>query len=404
MQNNKFFLSDSFDYLFNKFEDRLLVDTLARYLITDEKPITTPALWQDVVIFIRFKKRDVWTLSDEQYENAMRAIFTYRIKYIIEHLKKSEILEAFTKFYAQRNDGPFGHDNRPESPLHFFEQKLHAPIDSLFLTHEKLTIDKTKLKDLDKLFAYPSWLEFTDDAIDALFAKIEKNELTDEQIDYIFGATDGIKNYDKWFSVAKHALMTTNNPHTFWTAGDILATIRRAVPKDKKSQKWINDQIFEIFWPRVGSVWPLQNEDKLDFDFSDAGAILADSINWLRTLPDLKTRLPELKADFKLTDFDTDDKDFDFHSRTLLHELKNPSYDSKKALDLFFTLVDCTSNPELLTKLQAIAKDQLIPFIQNKNSDTKDNLSIIKRALKHAETYIADLAREGKTLARNLIK
>ena len=47
------FLSNQFDYLFDDGEDKALVDYLARYIITGVHPITTPALWQDVAIFIR---------------------------------------------------------------------------------------------------------------------------------------------------------------------------------------------------------------------------------------------------------------------------------------------------------------------------------------------------------------
>ena len=59
----------SYDYLFDIVAEKLFAEYLVRYILFDEKPITTPALWQDAVIYIRFRQRDVWALSEEQIKN-----------------------------------------------------------------------------------------------------------------------------------------------------------------------------------------------------------------------------------------------------------------------------------------------------------------------------------------------
>lgn len=399
--NTNSFLSHSFDYLFDDAEDKALVDCLARFIITGDRPVTTPAQWQDVAMFIRYKKRDVWALSKEQFDNAKYAIFIYRVKYIIEHLSKQEIIKCLNDFYSQRNDKHYDPDYKI-SPLRFFEQKFHASIDSLFLTQEKLVIDKNQAKDFDKLFAYPCWLEFTDEALDQIFENILQDKYTDEQLDYFLGASDDLKDYDKWFKVAKHILETTNNHHVFWTAGDILSAIRRAVPPDQGSQKWFNDQIFEIFWPRVGSVWPLQHEETLDTSTLETN-ILIDSIGWLHTLSDIQERLPDLGDDFIINDFNTDDDDFVRHKSILLEIIKDKNCNPERALNLFCTLADTATSPETTKMLREVAESNLIPFIKTTDIDTKKATSLINNAIKHAETYQKDLARERKNLAK-LIK
>ncbi len=409
--NSKLFLSDSFDRLFDSAEDKVFVDCLVRYIVTDEQPITTPALWQDVAIYIRYRTRDVWALSEEQQKMSERAILVYRIKYIIDHLTKKQIADVLTKFYKQADqyNGEYA-----LSPRHFFEQRFHAPVDSLFLVQEKLTIDKRQLKDFDRdfnhLFEYPCWIEFTDDAIQLIFNKIMKDELTDEQIDYFLGASDTFKNYDQWFKVVKHVLETTHSYHTFWTAGDTLSIIRKAFPKDEKSQKWINDQIFEIFWPRIGSLWALENRDRLWLSADEDMEILNDSVNWLQTLGDLKSRLPELKKDLLFRNYDTDGRNFRYHKDALLSDIKNDQKGtveliSEKAVNRFCALADFATTSETLKEYHEFADSTLLPYLREfkKDYDQETTLKLIHQALAHAENYQKDLAREQKNLTKNLI-
>ena len=298
-----YIIPDYFDYLFENSESKFLTERLVRYLLFDIKPKTTPALWQDAEIFVRYKKRNVKSLSNEKYTNASFAILIYHIKYIIEHLTKTKILKVLNQFFAQ----PANHH---KSIFKLFDRQLHAPIKSLFLTQEKLIVGKDNLKSFDKLFAYPGWIEFTDEANEIIFEKILNNELTDDEIDYFLGASDSFRHYDQWFEPLKHILKTTHNAHVFWTAGDCMSIIWRAVPEDEASQKWFRDQLFEIFWPRVGSIWPLKNEHKIDFDQDDDTKILKDSIGWLLVLDDLTERLPEHDKDYRLYNRKANDKDY----------------------------------------------------------------------------------------------
>ena len=93
MYNIKPIIPASYDYLFDIVAEKIFAEYLARYILFDEKPIASPALWQDAVIYIRFKQRDVWSLSEEQIKNGKYAILTYKVIYTIEHLKKPEIVK-----------------------------------------------------------------------------------------------------------------------------------------------------------------------------------------------------------------------------------------------------------------------------------------------------------------------
>lgn len=386
----------SYDYLFDIVAEKLFAEYLVRYILFDEKPIATPALWQDAVIYIRFRQRDVWSLNEEQIKNAKYAILTYKVIYTIEHLKKPEILKTLNQFFAQTTE-------KHEGIFELFEQKFHAPLDSLLFTQEKLTVTRDMADNLDQLFAYPCWLDFTDEANQLIFDKILQDKLSDEQIDYFLGASDDITHYDQWFKVAKHVLKTTHDSHVFWTAGDILSIIWKAVPSDEKSQKWFRDEVFDIFWPRVGSVWPLLNEDKIDFERDEDSRILRDSIGWLQVLEDINERLPELGDGYVIFEHDTDPDEFARHESTLLKKLGSNDKNIDELLNLFFILTDYAYDDASVSKLQAIAEDKLIPLVESTPNAPTNAIKLARRAVKHAKTYVANLARERKNLIHNLI-
>ena len=386
----------SYDYLYDSVADKIFAEFIVRYILFDNKPTITPALWQDVAIFIRYKKRDVWTLKNEQLDNARYAILVYQVKYIIEHLKKPEILKILNQFFTQSVE-------KHKRLIELFEQKFHTTIDSLLFTQEKLTIDGKMAQDFDRIFEYPCWPEFTDEANQVVFDKILHNKLSDEQIDYFLGASDTIAHYDQWFAVVKHILNTTHDSHVFYTAGDILSIIWKAIPQDEKSQKWFRDQIFEIFWPRVGNIWPLLNEDKIDFEKDEKTKILRESIGWLQVLKDLKERLPELGEDYKTYEHDTDEAGFAYYRRTLLIKMEKSTNSLDEIMELFFNTADCAYDDKTVTELKRIADDQLIPLVKKTLESPTDAIKLIRRAIKHAETYAKNLAHERTNLARNLI-
>ncbi|MDO5452029.1 MAG: hypothetical protein Q4F56_02985 [Candidatus Saccharibacteria bacterium] len=379
-----------YDELFGNLAEKRFAEYLIDFLVFGVMPETTPALWQDVEIYIRYKKRDVWSLDESGFVNARKALVVYQAKYVIEHLKKAEILGVLNKFFRQVDE------DGDEALLEMFEEKLHAPINSLIMVQEKLIVGKDDLGKFDELFRYPGWIEFSDEANEAVFEKILKNELTDEQIDYFFGASDTMRGYDKWFKVTKHVLMTTKNAHTFWTAGDVLSIIWRAIPEDEAAQKWFKDEIFEIFWSRVGSIWPMINRDKLDLD-EDGVDLLMDAISWLNVLDDLKERLPELGDDYELEEHPTSEEEFGYEEDVVLEMVDEGGVSTRELLNEFFELTELACEEKLAERLKEIAEKEVIPAIV-KLEDSEDELNemvdMMAGAVKHAEKCAVELKQE----------
>lgn len=397
MDHSLLYISDSYNYLFVDQIDKNFAESLLESVITGVKPKTSPALWQDVEIYIRYLKRNVWSLDEESLVNARDALMVYRIKYILENLKKSEIITIFNKLFSQERGDP---NNKTLARL--FKDKFHTSIDDLILTQEKITIGPSQIENFDQIFAYPRWIEFSNEAIELIFEKILHNELSDEQIDYFLGAADDFKNYDEWFKIAKYILCTTHDSHVFWVAGDIINIIWKATPTDTKYQKWFKDQIFEIFWPRVGSIWPMLNQDKIDFDADEDSKILHDSISWLESLDDLKERLPDLGQDYTLINHQSPEEEFAWAEGYLLGAIDSKESSVDELLDKFFELSDLTYSRSSVRRLEQIANTNLIPLIKNSMdvAHQDEKISLIERAVRHAKQYAANLETEKANLVK----
>lgn len=391
---HKIAIPDSQNYLFTGESDKEFAGELLNHVILETKPVTTPALWQDVEIFVRYKKRDVYSLSDEKYVNAQKAVVKFRIKYILEHLKKNEILKIYKDFFSQEVGGE---DNKTLEC--FFYEKLGVVIDDMFLVQEKNIIKKEDLKNFEEIFQYPSYVELDKGAIRECFDRVMKDKFSDTEIQYFFGASDNMAEYDKWYEAAKHVLMTTQDPQTFWTAGDILNIVWKAVPDDEKLQKWFRDQVYEIFWPRVGSTWPMINKDAIDWQASDEMRIAADAMGWLGSLKDLRERLPELPEDYELNLSEDENEVFDNKVGEVLaqNDGDRAAYAGIRAN--FYELCDMACTDKHLEDLEYVKKELVKEY--EVWSDQSEGFSReLDAAIKHAKKYVADRKREGEILKK----
>lgn len=392
MEYRQIILPERLNFRFLDEAEKTFVVALMEYLIYGTVPQTTPAQWQDMEIFIRYMKRDVWNVSQIQRDHAQEALEVYRVKYVIQHLTKMEILELLNEFFNMGNRQPI---------YSLLEKKLHAPLDDLLLIQEKRIVTKDDLSKLDEIFAYPAWIAFDDEAKEVLCEKILAGELSDEQVDYVLGASDDVKPCDLWYKIAKHLLMTTKNAHLFWIAGDVLNIVWKMAPDDEKTQKWFRDEIFEIFWPRVGSVWPILHKNLVEPDAADSGKILYDAIGWLESLCDLKERLPELGEDYKLPEHPSDEEEFaGIEGR--LRGMIDAGADAAEMLEVFCQSIELVYSERMRERLEKIVDEKLVPAVKSKaeESEAKQMLKLIERGMAYTKKYLADVAHEQENIAQ----
>ena len=397
MEDHIIDISNTYNCLFRNEDDKKFAGELIEHLVLNDKPETTPALWQDAEIFVRYKKRDVWHLEPRQFENAEKAIKVFSMKYILEHLKKNEILDILGQFFSQDRHGK---NNMMLSE--YFQKKFAVPVEDMFLTQEKVIVDTERLKKFDKIFEYPAWIEFDEKATEKCFDMVMNDKMSDEQISYFFGAHDDMVHYDKWYEAAKHVLMTTHDAQTFWIAGDVLNIIWIALPDDEKLQKWFRDRVFEIFWSRVGSAWPMLNKDKINFQANDELKITEDAIGWLGSLEDLRERLPELPEDYELNLSRSEDEVFKESMCSLLSGNDGDGAKYARMREGFYGLCDMASSDEHLKDLEYVKKELVKKFEawSDKSAEFQKELDA---AIKHAKKYVADRKREGEVMRKYIL-
>lgn len=89
-----------------------------------------------------------------------------------------------------------------------------------------------------------------------------------------------------------------NNTHTdelFWLCGQILDQSWRYLEEDDKVQKKYRDMMYQLYWPRVGSLWPVLHRDEFYFKHESASKIFEDSLSFVMSLEDITERNDEIR-------------------------------------------------------------------------------------------------------------
>ena len=385
--------------IFTDASEKVIADSLIKYVFYDKRPELSPAIWQDAEILIRYYKRDVWTISDRKRELGEIAIALYAACYIIEHLSKTEISKTVGEYLQASGKA---------SLTRLFRDKLHANVYDLITVQEKRIVTK---KDLVKtkygpfihdkyteIFEHLGWIDFDDEAFDFIAEQIYYGSgalFFNDDILYFLGATDDLRNYDKWFYLCKYLLLTTWSFDVFYLAGDILNIIWMTIsPDDEETNKWFRDQVFEIFWPRVGDIKVLTGKKELDNLNDDKRKILDDSIGWLKSLPDLKERLPKLPKKFELNVGAPNDKIFENAMKKLRKAVKREDATDEEIGDQIACAADASWEPEDAAKFEKYILQDVLPIIENKKL-----IAFTKHAVTHAVETGKTVERERKIIA-----
>lgn len=179
------------------------------------------------------------------------------------------------------------------SILGFIGEKLGEDFSQKFVKQqEPRAINESDLKKTSFLnfYKYPEWIRFSPDANMKIISKILHDKLADEEVDYYLGTSETLEDCTKIYPAVKHILQTTNNYRLFYIAGDVLNVIWVNLPDEENLEKWLQREIYNIFWPRIRSIRRLQNARELEFVNSDEEDIFKDATTWILSLNDKTLR------------------------------------------------------------------------------------------------------------------
>lgn len=302
-------------------------------------------VWADAIIYIKYLNHMASNLTEEQILNGKQALRVYRLCHLIENLGEQGLNNAINEFFAPNNFiagvGNF---------YQFMNSKLgNGKIEEMFTTCEEVTVEDFKIDEdgkerLRSLWDKPVVMRFSDKMDSAIVQEISNGNLDDDIADLYLNNYDKVldkKPYSTIYPALKYIATHTSRYDTLYMVGDILNNIWKNLPDDDALQAWFRKEIHEIYWPRIESVWVIQNINRISFigeldtssllrsiDSGDADgnrAITQDAITWVMCLEDISSLNPEI-ADYLET---FKDKPMDQLAKTVIEPVWKRIFDDR---------------------------------------------------------------------------
>lgn len=303
------------DYLAVRIANFIL--TLQYYLTADHIPIEDwlntessenffslfcPEAYQNIIIYNRYLRGSVNNLSDDSIGAGEKSIGIYQARYVIEKLPKEKIKKALYGVPPLANEAGGVTDDwlkEVDKKGAVIYQKISKLLDEddfidKFTKLDTVRVTAPMLDDYDALFRYPAFLEFTPKAHEIIHKRIKNDEINSRIIDYYFSFADTYEETVALFPLLEEVITNTTDDHLLWTAGDALNVIWKLVPSsDEYLNARFEKQIYNMYWPRINSLWPIVNYPKFEFKEERDSKIFDDALGWVTSLNTLTKINPD---------------------------------------------------------------------------------------------------------------
>ena len=117
----------------------------------------------------------------------------------------------------------------------------------------------------------------------------------------------------------------THNEDLFYFCGEIIDNCWRYISEEKSVQKHFRDFVYEIYWPRIESLWPIIHRKNINFRDSAGDKMFDDAISFVMALNDIDERNAEIKGYLEKAAKNIDDIDYTtpLGRRTLCYSQKD---------------------------------------------------------------------------------
>ena len=271
----------------------------------------TPFDYYNAVQCLQHLSGEKYILSNYNVAEASRALFKYRLLYITEKYGWNKLDKIFAQLVTEKATDLFW---RIDKVLGVKVEEIYAQLETIKPSAK--TLETLDTNQLEKLFNRPALVEFSK----AVHAKIIKdiasrpgNTFNPDGKAIAYYLANYLLNEDKLsysdiLPAVAHIVEEMpdddiNQTHTdqlFWLCGAILDHAWRYLEEDDKVQKKYRDMMYELYWPRVGSLWPVLNRNKFDFKRESAAKIFDDSLAFAMSLNDIDERNIEVKKFLEL--------------------------------------------------------------------------------------------------------
>ena len=256
---------------------------------------------------LRHLSGEDYILNNQDLTDGARALSKYRLKYISEKLGWNKLDKIFAQMVHKKT---IDLSQRIKKSLGESVEEIYSILRTVVPNHATTRVFEPE--SLEKLFDQPVLVEFSKAEHTKIIKEIlEKsaNSFNPDGKVVAFYLANYLLNEDKLpFSDILPAVVRIvevmpnddfNHTHTdelFWLSGEILDRAWRYLEENEKTQEKYRDMMYAIYWPRVGSLWPVLHRDEIEFKHESASKIFDDALSFVMSLDDITERNQEIKS------------------------------------------------------------------------------------------------------------
>ena len=299
----------------------------------------------NAVAWLQHLSGESYILNWQERLDCESALNKYRLKYVVVNLGWNKLNHIFAQLVKTKSTKLFAK----------IEEELHEKIDNIYNTLETIKSNCTSTEVLDPnnlehLFNRPILVDFPKSAHTAIIKDIVNrsgSSFNPDAKSIAYYLANYLLNEDKLsysdiLPAVAHIIETMpdddfNQTHTedlFWVCGEIIDHAWRYITENDTTQKKYRDLVYELYWPRIGSLWPVLNFERFEFKHESATKIFKDSLSFVMALEDIDERNPEIKAFLKVNAENVNYKAGPLGRRSFVYTLKGlkPKQEFEKIL------------------------------------------------------------------------
>ena len=266
---------------------------LGLFLHRAELDFTTQE-WITGISYIKYLCNDTFLRTTESELDYRRNLNVYRANYVLDNVPLTKLVHFIYDFFEYKN--------LSQNICAFYprlNELLGEDIREKYLQLETINVSLKSLQDAkqpERFFKEPKLVNFSTSADKEIQKQILSGKYNHKFATYYLCNYMQVADYKKYsdvlpavVSIIKNLQVDNDEDYSlFWMACDVLNEFWKLIPEeDKEKQKEIQRLINDIFWPRIGDVWPILHRNELSFNDENRAKTLKESLGWIMSIDDL---------------------------------------------------------------------------------------------------------------------
>ena len=266
---------------------------LGLFLHRSELEFTTQE-WIAGISYIKYLNNDTFLRMSESKLDYKRNLSVYRASYILDKVPLTKIVHFIYDF--------FDYKNLSQNICAFYPRinaLLGEDIREKYIQLETINVSLKSLqetKEPEKFFKEPKLVNFSTSADKEIQKQIISGKYSHKFATYYLCNYMQVADYKRYsevlpavVSIIKNLQVENDDDYSlFWMACDVLNEFWKLIPEENKEvQKEIEKLINDIFWPRIGDVWPILHRHEVSFNDENCAKTFKESLSWIMSIQDL---------------------------------------------------------------------------------------------------------------------